>query len=88
MGYPFEISISLDIISFSVTVKETSRVDNHPVWNLKQAEENYQPNRIFSGQYYNQKNPDNILNPMVVFIFVHYYSIKSWLSVLGFWPLT
>ena len=35
VGYPIDISISLEIISFSLSVKETSRVSNHPVWTSK-----------------------------------------------------
>ena len=31
VGYPFGISKSFEIIEFSVTVKETSKVGNHPV---------------------------------------------------------
>ena len=35
VGYPCSIFISLEIISFSQTMRETSRVGNHPVWTLK-----------------------------------------------------
>ena len=35
VGYRFGFFISLEIISFSQTVKETSRAGNHPVWTSK-----------------------------------------------------